>query len=92
MRVPTKAVNDHLVSKFEVVVAVRGALLEQTLRNLMDDPRLAVHVRHEHEDTFFWWQSEVCLCRHGFLGERQCQSVVRVGERVVSVDVSGELI
>src|SRR4029453_18953648 len=88
----TKAVDDHLVSKFEVVVALRSTFLEQTLRNLVDDPRLAVHVRHVHEDAFFWWEREVSFCRHGFLGQRQRQRVVRPSARVASVHVPRELI
>src|SRR6476660_2678268 len=68
MWIAAEAVDDGLMSKFGVVVALRPAHLEQTFSNLVNQCRLAVHVGHVHEGAFIWCESEVRLCSDSLLG------------------------
>ena len=90
MRVATKAINDHLVPKFEVVIERWCAFLEKAFRDFVNDPGLAVHVRQVHEDALVGRQRKISICRHGFLGQRKGQSVVGIGERAAAVHVPGQ--
>ncbi len=92
MRIAPEAVDYGLVPELEVVVALRSAFLEQTLRDSVDQPGLTVHVRHVYKDALVFRELEVISCCDGLLSQRQSEGIRCESQLVASEHVPGELV
>ena len=92
MRVAPKAVNDGLVTFFEIQVVFKPRLIEQLQSHRVNRRRLAVHIGHVQEGSPGRIEHPICALGHRLLGQYQGLTVTGEGSRLAAVDVARKLI
>jgi hypothetical protein len=88
MWVASKTVDNGLVPKLKLVVALRPALFEKSLGQVVNLSRFAVHIRHLEKHSLIARQNTIHPCCNRLLRQGQHKVIGSKGERLAAIHVS----